>query len=194
MSLDQLRLIPQDEDTLRALSQQVLCWARRDGRPDTRVKIGTGWNSHVVVPPGLCQVYGAPSFTSLGQAITCPEPGEGQKTYYITADDVTPINIADCTPIDQLPAPTGLGTDGITDTAITVNWTGVAGADGYTVEWSTDGAEWTAQAAGDVGTYQITGLTAETAYQIRVKATDSTGAMGDSAYATTDAQTLPAGG
>ena len=87
-------------------------------------------------------------------------------------------------------APLNLTTADITATEIRANWeaptTGGAVA-GYTVEWRTgSGAYTTADVGSGVLTYLITGLDAETAYDIRVLATNATG---DSAYATTTATT-----
>lgn len=186
MSLDQLRLIPQDGLTLQALAQQVLCWARRDGVPDTRVKIGTGWNSHIVVPPGVCAEHGAPPFTSKGQSITCPAPGEGQVTYYIFPTDVLGLNITDCTPLDQLAAPTGVAaTPGPLNATIT--WGAVADAAGYAVQYRVqDAADWTAgpTVAAGVLTATVDGLTGVDTYEFQVMAT-ATPPMKDSSWSAT---------
>ncbi|MCY4246583.1 MAG: fibronectin type III domain-containing protein, partial [Chloroflexi bacterium] len=81
-------------------------------------------------------------------------------------------------------APTSLTTSGITQTAITLNWTKSATATTYEVN---GGAltEWTD--VGDVATYQFTGLTADTAYTLQVRASN---AGGDSAAASVIARTL----
>jgi hypothetical protein len=81
-----------------------------------------------------------------------------------------------------LAAPTGVNSPSQTASTIDVAWTAVAGADGYTVEWSPAGAgTWTPATNADT-TYTIIGLAADTAYDIRVKAT-ATG-FADSAYST----------
>jgi len=81
-----------------------------------------------------------------------------------------------------LAAPTGVNSPSQTASTIDVAWTAVAGADGYTVEWSPAGAgTWTPATNADT-TYTIIGLAADTAYDIRIKAT-ATG-FADSAYST----------
>ena len=82
-------------------------------------------------------------------------------------------------------APTGLSTSGITQTAITLNWTKSAGATGYKVQVDS-GAVTT---LGDVATYTFSSLSAGTSYTLKVIATN---AGGDSAAATVSASTLPA--
>ncbi len=79
--------------------------------------------------------------------------------------------------------PTGLTTSGITQTSITLNWTKPAGATGYKVRTGTTGAFTTLS---DVATYTFTGLTANTAYTLQVRASN---AGGDSSVAQTTATT-----
>ncbi|MCY4248169.1 MAG: fibronectin type III domain-containing protein, partial [Chloroflexi bacterium] len=82
-------------------------------------------------------------------------------------------------------APTGLTTSGITQTAITLNWTKLTGA---TTSYEVNGGaltEWTD--VGDVATYTFTGLTADTAYTLQVRASNN---GGDSAAASVSARTL----
>ncbi|MCY4248000.1 MAG: fibronectin type III domain-containing protein, partial [Chloroflexi bacterium] len=84
-----------------------------------------------------------------------------------------------------LPAvPTGLTTSGITQTAITLNWTKSAGATSYEVQGGTL-SSWTD--VGDVATYTFSGLTANTQYNLQVRAKNSDGTT---AGATTAARTL----
>lgn len=193
MALDQLRLIPQNPATLQALAQQVLCWARRpNGTADPRIKTGTAWNTHIVVPPGVCQEYGAPAFTSMGQAITCPAVGEGQKTYYIMETDVSPLNPVDCTSPDAIATPTGLAAGTPTDTTVPLTWNAVADATAYHVQYRVAGAQnWTDWTPDPTGTsVTVTGLTANTAYEFRIRAVaanpaDSSAYSGAIAAATT---------
>jgi len=89
-------------------------------------------------------------------------------------------------PLPNAPAaPTGLSTSGISQTAITLEWTKSAGATGYLV---TGGAlnNWTH--AGDVASYEFTGLTAGTQYTLEVRAVNS---GGNSSAASVSASTLP---
>jgi hypothetical protein len=196
MSLDQLRFIPQNAATLQALAQQVLCWARKpNGRSDGRVRTGTAWNTHIVVPAAVCAEYGAPTFTAMdgAQTIACPAEGDGQVTYYIFESDVPPLNIADCSPLTLLPTPAGLAAGTITDDSIAVSWTAAAGATGYNVRYRVAPAgAWTVVTATGTST-TITGLTVGTAYHVQVQATDSTGEFGPSLWsASINATTLAA--
>ncbi len=81
-------------------------------------------------------------------------------------------------------APTGLSTSGITQTAITLDWTKSAGATGYKVQVDNG----TVTTLGDVATHEFTGLTADTSYTLKVVAFNS---GGDSSAASADASTLP---
>ena len=82
-------------------------------------------------------------------------------------------------------APTSLTTSGITQTAITLNWTKQAGASGYQVNGGVL-SDWTN--AGDVATYTFTSLTANTQYTLQVRALNR---GGNSAAVSSDAKTLP---
>lgn len=82
---------------------------------------------------------------------------------------------------NQLPTPAAPTTGAITDTSVVVNWTAVAGADRYVVEYQQDGTtEWVPRPAVTVLTDTVDGLTAGTTYLFRVIAQDSTGAASDS--------------
>ena len=82
-------------------------------------------------------------------------------------------------------APTGLSASGITQTAITLNWTKSAGATGYKVQVDSGPVS----TLGDVDTHTFGGLTAGASYTLKVIATN---AGGDSAAASVSASTLPA--
>ncbi|GHT10221.1 hypothetical protein FACS1894170_01990 [Planctomycetales bacterium] len=84
--------------------------------------------------------------------------------------------------------PTGLTAGTITATTISLSWT--AGATSYTLQYKTGDGEWSSANVTITGTSAIvTGLTAETAYQFRVNATDAGGTSGwsDEVGATTTA-------
>jgi hypothetical protein len=78
-------------------------------------------------------------------------------------------------------APTGLSSSNITSSAATVSWSTVAGASNYTVEYKLNSAStWTTAAAATTSlTVNLTGLTASSLYDWRVR-TNCTG--GSSAY------------
>ncbi|MXX51770.1 MAG: hypothetical protein F4Z39_12290, partial [Chloroflexi bacterium] len=82
-------------------------------------------------------------------------------------------------------APTSLTTSDITQTAITLSWTPSTGATAYKAR-KDSGDSWTT--LGNVAEYTFTGLTANTAYSLELRASN---ASGDSATAMTSARTLP---
>lgn len=72
-------------------------------------------------------------------------------------------------------APTGLNITNITQTTATGNWNAVSGATSYTFEYKTNaGTTWTTANTSNTS-YNMTGLTANTLYNTRVKATCSSG-------------------
>lgn len=78
-------------------------------------------------------------------------------------------------PPSNLPAPTGVGTSGATDTSMVINWAAVQGAAGYNVYRG--GAK--VNASRVTGTsYTDTGLSPGTTYSWTVKAVDGNGAEG----------------
>lgn len=98
----------------------------------------------------------------------------------------------DCGPLEVVAvgsapdAPTGFTSGAITHNSLTFSWTDVAtDEDNYEVEFQVDGAGswtvWDAALAADTETDTITGLTAETVYDIRVRATNE---FGDSSWLT----------
>ncbi len=82
-------------------------------------------------------------------------------------------------------APTGLSASGITQSSITLNWTKSAGATAYNVRKSTSDS-WTT--LGDVASYNFSGLSAGTSYNLQVRASNN---GGDSGAASLSASTLP---
>ena len=96
-------------------------------------------------------------------------------------------------PPSTLPAPTGVGTSGATNTTMVIAWGGVTGASGYNVYRGGVKVN-TALATGT--SYTDTGLAAGTAYSWTVAAVDSAGAQGAISAAatgtTTGAVTPPA--
>ena len=87
--------------------------------------------------------------------------------------------------------PTSLSADNETGSSIDVSWnapTSGATVTGYRIEWRTgSGAYETANVAADTTEFTITGLDADSSYDIRVR---STGGVSSSTYATTTASTL----
>jgi chitodextrinase len=98
-------------------------------------------------------------------------------------------------PPEPLPIPAGLAAGTPTATTIPFTWDATDGADGYNIQYSLSGTDtWTQVAAGAGTSFEVPGLTAETAYDFQIQATDSTGVAGDSEWsasvtATTAAET-----
>lgn len=63
----------------------------------------------------------------------------------------------------------------ISDSAIEASWNAVNNAESYTIEWSTNGADWTAQLGHTQTSYVISGLNNDTTYYVKVKAVNSLG-------------------
>ncbi len=89
-------------------------------------------------------------------------------------------------------APTGLATTGITSTGATLSWTAVTGAASYGVDYKKSTATtWTSLAtATTTTTASLTGLTASTAYNFRVRTNCSGGTT--SSYTTANFSTIAA--
>ena len=78
-------------------------------------------------------------------------------------------------------APTGLAVSAITNTGATASWAAVTGASGYTLQYKLASAGSFTTVSGITGTsYNLTGLTAGSAYQVQVSSTCTAG--GSSAY------------
>lgn len=71
-------------------------------------------------------------------------------------------------------APTGLSTNA-TSTTAAVTWVAVTGASGYSIQWKTStSATWNTAVSSTTNAYSITGLTTNTAYDVRVATTCGT--------------------
>jgi hypothetical protein len=80
----------------------------------------------------------------------------------------------------QLAAPTNLQAPAalVTTTSVTLTWSSVTGATGYTVQRSSNGGTtWVLAGTAATTTYRVTGLTTKTPYQFRVIATNGNPAM-----------------
>ncbi|MYE26283.1 MAG: hypothetical protein F4X87_03510 [Chloroflexi bacterium] len=130
------------------------------------------------------------SWTVLGDVATYGFTGLTADTEYdleVLASNAGGDSAAASVTVSTLPnapaAPTALKTSGITQTSVTLTWAKSAGATAYKVRAGTTG-DFTA--LGDVATYTFTGLTANTAYTLQVRASN---AGGDSSIAQTTATT-----
>ncbi|MDE2946147.1 MAG: fibronectin type III domain-containing protein [Chloroflexota bacterium] len=130
------------------------------------------------------------SWTVLGDVATYVFTGLTADTEYDlevlasnSSGDSDPAMVSVTTLPNAPAAPEDFAASGVTQTSITVTWTKSAGATAYKVRAGTSG-DFTA--LGDVATYTFTGLTANTAYTLQVRASN---AGGDSSSAQTTATT-----
>lgn len=71
-------------------------------------------------------------------------------------------------------APTGLGTSNLSNTSVTLNWSAVSGATSYTIQFKTAAASlWNTAGTSAGASFGLSNLTANTAYNWRVKASCS---------------------
>ena len=63
----------------------------------------------------------------------------------------------------------------VSDSAIEASWSEVNNAESYTIEWSTNQQDWTAQIGHTQLSYVISGLNNDTTYYVRVRAVNSLG-------------------
>ena len=99
---------------------------------------------------------------------------------YLRSEYSTEITATTEQDVAPLPVPLNVATGTVSDTEVELSWDAVTGADGYIVEWSPAGADTWTPVTSATTSATITGLEAETTYDIRVAATDSTDAMGQS--------------
>lgn len=188
-------LQPIDQAAKAQLAQQLACWARTaSGMTDVAVQFGTCCVSPTgqtlgrwTIPNELCATYGPLPFTGNdGETIVCPPTGSAEYvSYYIYDDDVDPINVATCTPLTALAAPTALAAGTPTDTTIPLTWTASANADMYEVAYSSDGGTTWLEVDATGSPFTLTGLTPETTYTIRIRAFSSTDAFAKSPWTST---------
>lgn len=185
-------LQPIDQIAKMELAQQLACWARTaSGMTDVAVQYGTCCVSPTgetlgrwTIPNALCETYGPLPFTGNdGEEIVCPPIGSAEYvSYYIYDDDVDPINVDTCEPLVALLAPTDFAAGTPTDTTIPLTWTASANADGYEIAYSADGGVTWLEVDAASSPYTLTGLTPETEYTLRIRATSSTNAFAKSAW------------
>ncbi len=139
---------------------------------------------------------------SPGSTTTYQITGLSENTQYYVRAYATRTGTTDgpasdtATSTTLLPDPfrvTGVGASADDHDSITVEWDAVTDADGYVVEWDDDAAFGSSTTAtissGSTTTYQITGLSENTQYFIRVYATRTNAAAG-AVSASTNATTL----
>jgi hypothetical protein len=188
-------LQPIDQIAKKELAQQLACWARAaNGLTDVAVQYGTCCVSPTgetlgrwTIPNDLCTTYGELPFTgNNGETIVCPPVGSAEYiSYYIYDEDVDPIDVDTCTPLVALAAPTALAAGTPTDTTIPLTWTASPNANGYTVSYSSDSGTTWLEVQATASPFTLTGLTPETTYTIRIRATDSTNTFAKSPWTAT---------
>lgn len=199
-------LQPIDQVAKMELAQQLACWARAaNGMTDVAVQYGTCCVSPTgetlgrwTIPNDLCTTYGELPFTgNNGETIVCPPTGSAEYvSYYIYDEDVDPIDVDTCVPLVPLAAPTALAAGTPTTTTIPLTWTASPNANGYTVAYSSDAGVTWSEVQAVASPFTLTGLTPDTAYTIRIRATDSTNTYAKSPWtanitATTEAVPPP---
>jgi hypothetical protein len=188
-------LQPIDQTAKKELAQQLACWARAaNGFTDVAVQFGTCCVSPTgetlgrwTIPNDLCTTYGAFPFTgNNGETIVCPPTGSAEYvSYYIYDEDVDPVNVDTCVQLTPLAAPTALAAGTPTDTTIPLTWTGSANANGYTVSYSSDSGTTWSEVQATASPFTLSGLEPDTAYTIRIRATDSANQFAKSPWTTT---------
>lgn len=188
-------LQPIDQTAKAELAQQLACWAKTaSGMTDIAVQYGTCCVSPTgetlgrwTIPNDLCTTYGALPFTANnGEEIVCPPEGSAEYfPYYVYDADVDPIDPNTCVPLVALAAPTALAAGTPTDTTIPLTWTASANANGYTVSYSSNSGTTWSEVQATASPFTLTGLTPETTYTIRIRATDSTNTYAKSPWTST---------
>ena len=158
----------------------------------------TGYELQRAIDAGF--TVGLTSIPVTGTPTTVDVTGLTANTAYffrlraLNASGASSYTAAQATTLPNPPAaPTNLSASAITQTSLTLSWTAPAGPiTGYTLEYSTDNTfasgVTTLNPGGAATTQAITGLTANTTYFFRLKATNT---GGTSAEATAQATTLP---
>lgn len=179
---------PASDQMFNQLVGRFVCWA---GDDSAALKIYTGGNRKVLrVPSGLCGTGGRTALTLTNAG--ADQCGTTDKFVAVTAvDPGCPV-----APPTPLPAPAGLAAGTITATTIPVTWSAVTDAEGYEVRWAPGGTTtWTVRPVVTATADTITGLTAETEYDIQVRAKGDGTTTADSPWsATVTASTIAAAG
>lgn len=113
-------------------------------------------------------------FVTKASGLGLPLLDEGFSLLYDFVQNETAKAISSTPQANPLGTPSGLGASQITSTGLTLAWSPVSGATGYTVEKSADaGSTWTSAGADpSTATLAVTGLTDNTTYLFRVRAKD----------------------
>ena len=157
----------------------------------TQTSIVLNWTKATGATAYKVRKSSSDSWTTLGDVATHTFSGLAANTQYtleVLASNAGGDSAAASASASTLPnapvTPASLSTSGITKTAITLNWDKSAGATAYKVR--VDSGSWTT--LGDVATYEFTGLSVGTSYNLQVIASNS---GGESAAASVDISTLP---
>ncbi len=143
----------------------VINWKDTDGETGYRVERSTDGVTYTTVTTVAANV---PAYTNTG--LTSATSYTYRIVPLTAAGDGATASITDVT---RLPMTTGQAFDAIAATSITLHWSAVAGATGYTIQRSADNSTWTTAGTTDAATqtFTNTGLTKLTEYFYRVVAT-----------------------
>ncbi len=157
----------------------------------SQTAITLGWTKSVGATAYKARKDSSDSWTTLGDVASHTFTGLTANTQYtleVIASNSGGDSSAATESASTLPnapdAPTSLSTSGITQTAITLNWTKATGATAYKVQVDSG----TVATLGDVATHTFSGLTADTSYTLKVIASN---AGGDSSEVSVSERTLP---
>ncbi|MFF9265838.1 fibronectin type III domain-containing protein [Streptomyces longwoodensis] len=163
-------------DTMNQVAQQLMCWASATGDQQLIEYRTDGNLPYFYIPSGVCGGAGPLTLTPGGDAITCPTSGNATLVEPVDAN-VSGVNPNTCQTIEE---PGGLaGSGSPTATTIPVQWNAPDGPPptGYRLAWRKDGTTgaWSYKIVpGIQRVATITGLTANTAYDIKVQALHDT--------------------
>lgn len=122
------------------------------------------WNAQPAVTEATDTVAGLQPETSYDFQVQAQGDGGATSPWSAT---FTIATAAEQTP---LPAPEAFAAGTATATTVPFTWETVTGADSYTIQWRTEGGEWTQVPDIASSPYTVEGLTADTAYEFQIKA------------------------
>lgn len=185
-----LVLLPIDQDTERAMAQQLVCWAKTaTGMIDPRVvyescvSITAQTVGQYVIPGALCGEYGPLPFTSQDQPIPCNNDSV-LRPYIIFGTDLDPIDPDTCAaegPLPPLPTPSFMqvGYIGPGEGSVLLQWSAPQAPNGVRVAIDPAGTSVTVPAG--TSEYEASGLETSVVYSYTITALGDGEASSDSA-------------
>ena len=173
--------------------------------PDAPTSLTTSGISQTAITLNWTKAAGATAYkvqvdsgavTPLGDVATHTFSGLTADTSYTlkviasnAGGDSSEVSVSESTLPNAPAAPTSLSVDNITQTAARLNWTKSSGATSYEVNGGAL-SQWTD--VGDVATYTFGSLTANTTYNLRVRAVNRAGNSGAAAFSASTLPNIPA--